>query len=237
MPNVVPSGSKPILPPEMVRPYPKKVVDKNSSSLKKGREKGTSSVFTDSPEKDRLQILCGEKVRKEEVKMMKQKAKQLKAAKRLLVLTETKKTKPKRRRRAQSDSDTSQNESLTFSYDDGEHFEATSDPECEDVNFDIPNSENIEIGDFLLIKFEKKKTVLYYVAKVISKYNTTDYQVSYLRKRPGNCTFTFPMVEDKASVVFSDVVLQLPKPIYSKGTTRATSVYNFSIDLSGYNVR
>lgn len=65
----------------------------------------------------------------------------------------------------------------------------------------------------------------------------TDYQVSYLRKKPGSCTFVFPNIEDKADVDFEDVVLQLPKPNFSQSTSRTSSLYTFPIDLSGYNVQ
>lgn len=76
-----------------------------------------------------------------------------------------------------SNSDSSENELLKLSDDD-----------------DDANPENINIGDFLLIKFEKKKSVVDYVAKVISKYNLTE---SYI--------FVFPNVEDQATIDFRDV--------------------------------
>lgn len=235
LPNVVPSGlqtNNNIMSPEAVRP--KKVFNENTS--KKGREKGKSRVYTDTPEKNRLQMLHKEKKRKRQVKLIKQKAKELKTAKNLLGLTETKKLKKKKvcpRLKPMSDSDSSQNESLKLSdNDDNEESDAGGEEE-----FDVPNPENINIGDFLLIKFEKKKSVVYYVAKVISKYNLTDYQVSYLRKTPRSYVFIFLNVEDKASVYFRDVVLHLPKPNFSKGTARTSSLYTFSVDLSAYNVQ
>ncbi|KAF2894340.1 hypothetical protein ILUMI_11833 [Ignelater luminosus] len=78
-----------------------------------------------------------------------------------------------------SDSDSSQNEFVKLSDDNDEELEVPSDPE-DGKNFDVPNSKNINIEDLLRIKFEKKKTVVYYVAKIIFKYNMTDYQVSCL---------------------------------------------------------
>lgn len=155
-PNVHPLHSIPILSPEVVRPYPKKIL--GSSSSKKGREKGKSRVFTDTPEKDRLQALYEEKIRKRQVKMKKQKAKELKTARNLLGLTETQQLKNKRRRHSQSDSNTSRNESVTLSDDDDMDF--VSDLEDSDICFDVPNPKNINVADFLLIKYEKKKTVL-----------------------------------------------------------------------------
>ncbi|KAL3278151.1 hypothetical protein HHI36_013494, partial [Cryptolaemus montrouzieri] len=51
-------------------------------------------------------------------------------------------------------------------------------------DFDTPNPENLNIVDVILIKFDKKTFVVHYVAKVISKYSVTEYQVLYLRKYP-----------------------------------------------------
>ena len=99
------------------------------------------------------------------------------------------------------------------------------------------NPKHINIGDFLLIKFEKKKAVIHYVAKVVFKYNVTEYEVLYLRKKAGSSKFIFPIVEDKASVDVRDVVLQLPKPTFSKGTSRTSSLYSFSVGLTRYNIQ
>ncbi|KAF2892562.1 hypothetical protein ILUMI_13609 [Ignelater luminosus] len=93
-PNVVPSGSTLILPPESVRTYPKKVIDEKTSS-KKEREKGKSRVFTDSSKRDRLRKLYEEKERKQQIQIMKQRARELKMARNLLDLKETKKIKKK----------------------------------------------------------------------------------------------------------------------------------------------
>lgn len=95
--------------------------------------------------------------------MMKQKAKELKTAKQLLGLLETNKINP------QFDSDSSQNESVKLSDTDVGDFEIAdlemlkllkSDLEDEDLDLNVPSPENINIGDLLLIKFEKKKSVV-----------------------------------------------------------------------------
>ncbi|KAL3275923.1 hypothetical protein HHI36_020659 [Cryptolaemus montrouzieri] len=88
---------------------------------------------------------------------------------------------------------------------DSEDIEMPSESEEEVINEEPVNPEHINIGDFLLIKFEKNKT-----------------------KKAGSSKFIFPIVEDKASVDVRDVVLQLPKPTFSKGTSRTSSLYSFS---------
>ncbi|KAL3279701.1 hypothetical protein HHI36_017207, partial [Cryptolaemus montrouzieri] len=76
-----------------------------------------------------------------------------------------------RRSEPMLDSDSSETEILKLSDDDDVE---ESDEGCGD-EFDIPNPENVNIEDFLLIKFDKNIFVVYYVAKVISEYRSTKY--------------------------------------------------------------
>lgn len=69
--------------------------------------------------------------------------------------------------------------------------------------------EIINLGDLLLLKFEKKKSVVYFIVQVISKYNLTEYQVSYLRKN-NVLRFYGPNVKEQTSVVLEDVIVHLP---------------------------
>lgn len=186
--EVLPSTSAAIMSPEVVRPYPKKYmhIQQGSSSIKQGREKGKSQIYTDTPEKDRLQKLHEQKERKQQIKVMKQKAKELKTAKNLLGLTENPKISKKRRRCSlpETDSDSSHTGSIKLSGDDDIDVDFEQDKSDDDINFNISNPDQVKVNDFLLVKFEKKNTVVYYVAKVMSKYNLTEYQVLYLRKNP-----------------------------------------------------
>ncbi|GBP54254.1 hypothetical protein EVAR_36469_1 [Eumeta japonica] len=106
---------------------------------------------------------------------------------------------------------------------DGENIHAISESEDE-VNDEVDNPETINVGDFLLIKFEKKKTVIYYVVKILLKYG-----MLYLRKKAGSSKFVFHIGEDKASVHVKDVVSQLPKPILQRpARALATSSVQYS---------
>lgn len=181
------SSSKAILTPEVVRPYPKKTIS-DSVLKRKGREKGRSKIYTETPEKNRLESLR-EKDRKRELQKAKQHTKELKTAKNLLGLTEPRKKKRVASLPAEIDSDSSQDEVVMTS--DSEDIEMPSKSEEEVINEEPVNPEHINIGDFLLIKFEKKKTVIYYVAKVVFKYNVTEYEVLYLRKKAGYISLYF----------------------------------------------
>lgn len=55
--------------------------------------------------------------------------------------------------------------------------------------------ENIKEGSFILVRFPKKKNIIYYVGKVVGHYSQTEFNVSYLRKKPGfSWTFVFPII-------------------------------------------
>ncbi|KAL3282872.1 hypothetical protein HHI36_006031 [Cryptolaemus montrouzieri] len=188
------SSSKAILTPEVVRPYPKKAIT-DSVLKRKGREKGRSRIYTETPEKNRLESLRNEKNRKRELQKAKQHAKELKTAKNLLGLTEPKKKKKVTSLPSEIDSDSSQDEVVMTS--DSEDIEMPSESEEEVINEEPVNPEHINIGDFLLIKFEKKKTVIHYIAKVVFKYSVTEYEVLYLRKKQGLLSLYFQLWKTK----------------------------------------
>lgn len=100
--------------------------------------------------------------------------------------------------------------------------------------------EKINDNCFVLVKFAKKKSIVYYVAKVISHYSKTEFKVSYLRKKPGlSCVLcVFPNIEDEHSVGISDVAMILPNP-KSPGasTARTSNLYTFPIDVTQFNVQ
>ncbi|KAL3267972.1 hypothetical protein HHI36_007108 [Cryptolaemus montrouzieri] len=78
-----------------------------------------------------------------------------------------------------------------------EDIEMPSESEEEVINEEPVNPEHINIGDFLLIKFEKKKTVIHYIAKVVFKYSVTEYEVLYLRKKQGLLSLYFQLWKTK----------------------------------------
>ncbi|KAK4874991.1 hypothetical protein RN001_011413 [Aquatica leii] len=113
--------------------------------------------------------------------------------------------------------------------------ESSTDDKSTDLLQPLP--ENINESDFLITKFEKKKSVVHYVGKVMTKYDNLEYHISYLRKKPESQIFIFPDVKDKASVNFSDVCLKLPMPNVTPGTNRTSSLFRFSVNLARYNIQ
>ncbi|KAG5869166.1 hypothetical protein JTB14_000289 [Gonioctena quinquepunctata] len=58
--------------------------------------------------------------------------------------------------------------------------------------------EMINVEDFVLIKFERKNSVIYYVAHILSL-DGSNFTISYLRRKGSTSTFVFPNTEDVAS--------------------------------------
>ena len=145
----------------MVKPFTKV---ETRIQTEKGRLLGKSRIYTNTTEKNRIEELERIKELKKLEKERKSKARKMKRT--LSVLKEDYlKTSTQKRNETEkiaisdSDSDTDINlrESSASPFD---IFEENK----EDKDHSVPvNSENIKDGAFVLVKFEKKKTVLYYV--------------------------------------------------------------------------
>lgn len=232
--NPAPSTSKVLKTPEMIRPFPKV---QRRTQTKKGRSLGKSRIYTDTPEKNRIEELEKIKEMKRLEKERKSKAREIKRALSLLNEDYVKSSKPKRNKTKEieiicSDSETD----ISLRESSASPFDVLEENEEED-DHEVPvDPENVKDGAFVLVKFEKKKSVIYYVGQIIKHYSLTEVMVSFLRKKPGSSmNFVFPDVKDEGSVDLSDVVLILPDPKSAK-TARTANILSFNKDLSFYNV-
>ena len=92
-------------------------------------------------------------------------------------------------------------------------------------------------GDFVVVKFQAKKSVVHYVAelmKMTSAGDDKEWCVKFLRKQTPSSTlkFVYPPLEQIYDVKAKDFVLKLPPP--DSGVRRHIL---FSCDLSQYNFR
>ena len=92
-------------------------------------------------------------------------------------------------------------------------------------------------GDFVVVKFQTKKSVMHYVAELMNMTTEGDdkeWCVKFLRKQMPSSTlkFVYPQVEQIYDVRANDFVLKLPLP--DSGVRRHIV---FSCDLSQYNFR
>lgn len=109
--------------------------------------------------------------------------------------------------------------------DDVDYWEPKDSDETKEIT-------EINVNSFVLVKFPTKKTVKYYVGKVIRLLANGEYEIRFLRRHGKQ--FVFPDVEDISSILLEDIELHLPDPYLAGGTARASNTFIFSIDLSSY---
>ncbi|KAB0800104.1 hypothetical protein PPYR_07984 [Photinus pyralis] len=213
-----PASTSQILSPEDVIPYPKAPPRK---LIKVGRKPGRTRILTDTPEKEEIEERSKRKVKfnlmegKKENNLKKIKSKHDSNRKTGICITKT-----------------AENESSS----DSESFEPqdSSDsefiPELPEKDFDF-SAENVDVDDFLVVKFCTKTTLVYYVGRV-EKELDEEYEMNFLRKK-GN-GFIFPLVQDISCIKKEDVVLKLPSPFKSGCSSRLFSVLYFDVDLTSF---
>lgn len=119
--------------------------------------------------------------------------------------------------------------------DGSEVFQRSSDDSDEDYSneqFDF-DTETVKSGDFVVVKFATKKSLMYYVGVLLSDVNDEGCcDINFLRKsHRRQLSFVWPTVEDTASVEKENIVMKLPEPQKSGGTERTRAVFNFEVDL------
>ncbi|KAG5892074.1 hypothetical protein JTB14_022732 [Gonioctena quinquepunctata] len=73
--------------------------------------------------------------------------------------------------------------------------------------------DNIKDNCFILVKFENKTFVVYYVGKVLGHFSSIELKISYLRKKLGSSwSFVLPDIEDIHTLYISDITMILPDP-------------------------
>lgn len=219
-----PSTTKPsanIVTPEEVRPHVKAQARKGN---RKGRKKSKSTVLTDTPNKEELELAHEQKMQKIRLKEMK---KQQNENKKQNKDGQQKMCKKNLKRKLFRESSSSESEvELEKICNDSTDGSITEDDET--------GNEILSEGDFVLVKFSTKQTIRYYVAK-IKMVKNVDYYLTYLIKGFG-WTFTYPEKKDDDVKGREDIVMKLPKPEISGGTERAANKFKFNIDLSDYCV-
>lgn len=181
--------------------------------VNRGRKPGRTRILTDTPEKNEIEL------KKKKVRKLELEAPALLKKKNHLVY--------KSNTHIQDSSSSDDEEPVLNDSSDDEIFE----PEAPETDFDF-SAENIESGDFLLIKFATKTAIVHYVGRVENEINS-EYEISFLRKRGRG--YVFPNVLDISNVSKEDVVLKLPLPCKSGGSDRLFSIYSFEIDLSSFS--
>lgn len=193
-------------PLTFIRPYPKASARK--SDVRRKRKRGSCRVLTDTPEKQALQEEENSRAFR---KLPKKKGKRLNFST----------TKP-----LDDDIDSS-DKSETMSL----HDESDSSME-ENADLQTLTLDDISEDDFILIKLCGKKTILHYVARVLSK-TKNNIQVQYLKKKDNVSLFYYNEKPDIYFIDLEDILMKLPKP-RALGTARTQGLLSFDVNLSQY---
>lgn len=190
-------------------------------------KKGKSRIFTETPEKNRLEEIERERERRKRIKEERNRKRVLKQ-----VFPEQKEdyvATKKKRKISTSSSDT--DESIELASDDmSDDF---SDMESANL---LTDDDIIQQDDFVLVKFPLKTSIYYYIGRVVEVINSNEFVIKFLRRKTPGFKFYYPLVEDTSTVDRYDLVLKLPQPNSSK-TARTSSLLTFNINLSMYNIK
>ncbi|XP_022127680.1 uncharacterized protein LOC111001920 [Pieris rapae] len=216
-----------VVTPEIVRPYPKASPRK---LIRNVRKKGKTRILTDTPEKRLIELAEQERQTKNRAKTERQEKKVLKNTEKKQIPKlppELTLNRAKKRQMSSSDSDV---ENVAFDESSGESFINETSEEEFDEDDVIMVDRNFKINDFVLVKFNTKKTVVHYVGQ-IEDIGHTMAIIKFMRLSKIRKTFFFPEVDDIASVLLDDIKTKLPVPKTCNKTKRGTSKYTFDSPL------
>lgn len=189
---------------EEICPLPKAEMPKKKKNVRKSK----STVYTDTPELTIRENLELERRRK-------QKVSQKTDVKRDLF--ESHQAKPRKKQKTESsDSD----DSFSVHSDGNSHLE----------DFEIASNEEFQIGDYVLVKFPTKTTVVHYIGQ-LEKIDSQVFIVKFMRRKGSGHSFHFPDVDDIAEVDLVDIVAKVHPP-YQAGTSRTASNFTFNYNFN-----
>ncbi|XP_065642501.1 uncharacterized protein LOC136074128 [Hydra vulgaris] len=174
--------------PDLVRPFPK-AGPRKLDGMK--RKKGKTRILTDTPEKRIIEMEEKERKRKDKIKELNKNR--------------------KCSRNEKSTKISSDDEIKNASVSDVDLVEIDSSEEDFDVDDVIVMDRKFQINDFVLVKFDTKKTVYHYVG-IVEEVNHSMATVKFMRASKIRNTFMFPDIEDVASVPLEDIKTKLPTP-------------------------
>ncbi|KAK5648004.1 hypothetical protein RI129_002896 [Pyrocoelia pectoralis] len=197
--------------PEVVRPYPKV----KPKETKTKREPGKSRIYTDTPEKQRLEEI-------ENKKSLKIK----KVVRKMYTSNEIVST-PKNTKKAPIKKPRPQEINLTSSESDI----SLNDNSDDDISDELEiikdfDDDKLKNEDFVLVRFPVKHTMIHFVGQILSSVSDATYRVKFLRRKGLSTTFYFPNIEDITSVDSDDILAKLTTPLRS-GTARTSSYFQF----------
>ncbi len=113
----------------------------------------------------------------------------------------------------------------------GEEADTLEDDTMEEAD---TSDQNIVVGDFVMVRFANKRSVVYSVGQVKGKTDDGDHIVLFMNRKHGNF-FIFPDKEDNGGVEVPDMT-KLSQPTIKQGTTRTAGRYTFNFDFDSFNI-
>lgn len=197
-----PTAANTSLTPDLVRPFPK--CDPKYNNRTTNVNKKGATVYTDTPEVKKIKLMEEDKLARAQLKQ---------SITRRKLFTKVKRSSTKESQESDSDS-----------------FASDDNTDEEELAF-VVDGDQIDQGEFLLVQFATKKSIVYYVGHVEGQYGPTEFKIKFLRRRNQSSMFYFPMVDDVASVEISDIIAKLP-------VWRATrDNYTFNYKFNNLNVK
>ena len=206
------SASPKVISPHDIRPFAKAAPRKGST-----KKKMTSMVLTSTPVKRSLQ----ETAEKRGIKRVK-----------VPKCRQSIFSKPTRPSQPFSDSE-SDTEQMSL-HDDSDSSLSMSDVEQDNDEIKNPTAQQLDEGDFILVKFATKKTVSHYLGKIESVDVDDDtVDCMFLKRKPtkdGQFLFVFPDVLDASEVSVGDILCKVNPPT-TGGTARTGDIFTFCSDF------
>lgn len=190
-----------------MRPYPKAGEKKQKSK----RRTGGSKIYTDTPEKDKLEEIEMEKLLKEQKRIS-----------RNLFGKKTNTGKPLTKKFKAKEPSSSSEDSVAISVH-GNSDDDFSD-EYEDLS-EITGTPKSNKDDFVLVRFKVKNAMVHFVGQILELNHLTS-KIKFLRRKGLSNTFYFPAVDD-ISVAANDDIISKLTPATKTGTARTSSYFQF----------
>ncbi|XP_077479616.1 uncharacterized protein LOC144091271 [Stigmatopora argus] len=104
---------------------------------------------------------------------------------------------------------------------------------------DEVSTTNLKLGDFVLVKYCGKKSVQHFVGKIIQNFDEDDEALVQFMRRKSSVMkkplFVYPEMDDLDDIHIDNIVMRLPPPTTTGGTSRTGKQHVFDVDLGNYN--
>lgn len=124
------------------------------------------------------------------------------------------------------------NDSTSESSDNEIEYADSSNSDWQEENEEPMQTENFSHGDYVLVKFATKKSVLHFIGKILNQLPGNEFEIKILKKTAQN-QYVYPDNDDIAHVDKDDIIVKL-QPKCHEGTTRVKSFISFDVNLPDF---